>query len=124
MSLPDKTIIQQLLEAYPDSRDDEHRLYELYVSAKGMDIRKVKFSVVIFKMKNGKLCSFESIARMRRMIQMKEKTLRGENYGHRKAMEKEVRNQMREEKPVNVAAVNGNIDERNRRHDPQPTLFP
>jgi hypothetical protein len=124
MSLPDKTIIQQLLKAYPESRDDEHRLYELYVSAKGMDVEKVKFAVVIFKMKKGKLCSFESIARMRRMIQMKEPALRGENYGHRKEMEKKVKRQMIEEKPINTAIVNSNIDNSIRRQDTPLSLFP
>lgn len=123
MSLPDKTIIKQLLEAYPDSRDDEHRLYELYVSAKGFDVEKVRFAVVIHRMKKGKICSFESIARMRRMIQMNEPTLRGEQYGQRKSMEKEVRKQMREEKPINMPVTNAVIDERNRRYDPQTTLF-
>ena len=117
MPLPDKHIIQQVLENYPESRDDELRLYELYMAAKGFTPAATPIKVIHHKIKLGYLCNYDSVSRMRRMIQKDHIELRGSNYGKRKEMEKKVKKQFAELKPLDIAGINRRLDERARRSD-------
>jgi len=121
--LADKKIVKQLLEAYPESRDDEQRLYELYTASKGVDPQKTTLAILFYKIKRGKIRSFDTVTRFSRMLQKEHDALKGKNWGKRKVKEKEVTAQIRSEKKLDINPINSNIDERNRRQDTQPAFL-
>ena len=81
--------VKALLQARPETRDDDMKLYSLIVyQVTGMR-PNVGFYEATFHHDKYNLPSYESVTRARRKVQEQEPTLRGKKHGRRQELEQE-----------------------------------
>lgn len=88
--------VKEILTKYPETRDDDMRLYGQFLWQNGEVGKNETFFNVLGSARKRKLSSYESITRARRKVQEKEPALRGKRYSQRHKAEEEYRDYYRE----------------------------
>lgn len=83
--------VKSLLEKYPDTRDDDMKLYA--TACWKLKIPDAGFYSVTYHHKDYKLPNYESLTRARRKVQQNEEHLRGSRYKNRQNEERKYREQ-------------------------------
>jgi hypothetical protein len=85
--------IELMLSQYPELRDNDNRLYVNLILRLDPVLRNknTDANYLLSNMALGNYPAFESVTRARRKVQERREDLRGERYGKRKELEKEVR---------------------------------
>jgi hypothetical protein len=76
-------LITEILVKKPISRDSDFALYKFLLLALGNDPTKITADTLLIGMYQGIYPSWESVGRIRRLVQNKREDLRGENYEKR-----------------------------------------
>jgi len=84
-------LVKGIMEKYPDTRDDDMRLYAIVVHQKTHLKPSVAFYEAMYKHSRYGLPSYESVTRARRKVQEQEEALRGKKYNDRKKRQEEYR---------------------------------
>lgn len=82
-------LVKDIMTKYPDTRDDDMRLYAIVVHKKAKISPSVPFYEAMYNHIRYNLPSYESVTRARRKVQEQEEELRGEKYNKRKNLEEE-----------------------------------
>lgn len=83
--------VKWILEKYPETRDDDMKLYAIFVHITTKLNASEKFYNVMYHHTKYNLPSYESVTRARRKVQEKEPSLQGTKRGKRLEMEEEYR---------------------------------
>ena len=84
-------LVKSIMEKYPDTRDDDMRLYAIVVHQRTRLKPDVPFYEAMYNHSRYDLPSYESVTRARRKVQEQEEALRGKKYNDRKKRQKEYR---------------------------------
>lgn len=84
-------LAKAIMIKYPDTRDDDMRLYAIVVHQKTRMPASVGFYEALYNHKRYKIPSYESVTRARRKVQEKEEALRGAKYLERQKRREEYR---------------------------------
>lgn len=84
-------LVKAIMTRYPDTRDDDMRLYAIVVHQKTRLKPDVAFYEAMYNHSRYNLPSYESVTRARRKVQEKEEALRGKKYNDRKKRQEEYR---------------------------------
>lgn len=84
-------LVKSVMERYPDTRDDDMKLYAIIVHKKTGMSSQVGFYEAMYNHSRYGLPSYESVTRARRKVQEKEESLRGKKYSERKKRQEEYR---------------------------------
>lgn len=91
------SIVEQVLEKYPKTRDDDFLLYAAVCRGMGIDIYKTTIADLAGKHKELKAPSFAGVVRARRMLQEKRIDLVGNSYSFRKESAEEFKQMLGKE---------------------------
>lgn len=83
--------VKEILTQYPVTRDDDMKLYGVFLWKSGLISKDETFYQVCGSAKSRKLPTYEGVTRSRRKVQEKEPELRGKRYAERKHEEDEYR---------------------------------
>ena len=88
--------VKSLLEQYPDTRDDDMKLFaracwKLHLKDKSVVPADVGFYSAVYHHDEYKLPNYESLTRARRKVQQNEEHLRGSRYKNRQNEERKYR---------------------------------
>lgn len=81
--------VKELLTQYPSLRDDDMKLYGMFLWQNQCVAREETFYRVLGSARDRNLPSYESVTRARRKVQEKEPELRGTRYAERRKEETE-----------------------------------
>ena len=84
-------LVKDIMTKYPDTRDDDMRLYAIVVHQKTKLSFKIAFYEAMYHHEKYNLPSYESVTRARRKVQEQEESLRGEKYNKRQNLKEEYR---------------------------------
>lgn len=84
-------LVKSIMEKYPDTRDDDMRLYAIVVHQKTRLKPDTAFYEAMYNHSRYDLPSYESVTRARRKVQEQEEALRGKKYNDRKKRQEECR---------------------------------
>lgn len=84
-------LVKSIMVQYPDTRDDDMRLYAIVVHQKTHLKPSVAFYEAMYNHVRYDMPSYESVTRARRKVQEKEEALRGKKYNERKKLQEEYR---------------------------------
>lgn len=76
-------VVEAVLKAHPETRDDDMKLYVWIISEICPEVMKQPFAKVLWYHNNHGLPSYESVTRARRKLQEKNPELRGKKYEKR-----------------------------------------
>mgnify|MGYP003302596849 CR=1 FL=1 len=84
-------LVKSIMEKYPDTRDDDMRLYAIVVHQKTRLKPDTAFYEAMYNHSRYDLPSYESVTRARRKVQEQIEALRGKKYNDRKKRQEEYR---------------------------------
>lgn len=84
-------LVKSIMEKYPDTRDDDMRLYAIVVHQRTRLKPDTAFYEAMYNHSRYDLPSYESVTRARRKVQEQEEALRGKKYNDRKKRQEEYR---------------------------------
>ena len=84
-------LVKDIMSKYPDTRDDDMRLYAIVVHQRTRLKPSVPFYEAMYNHTRYDLPSYESVTRARRKVQEQEEALRGKKYNDRKKRQEEYR---------------------------------
>lgn len=84
-------LVKNIMTKYPDTRDDDMRLYAIVVHQKTKLKPDVTFYEAMYNHARYNIPSYESVTRARRKVQEQEESLRGEKYNKRQKLKEEYR---------------------------------
>jgi hypothetical protein len=84
--------VKRIMERYPETRDDDMKLYAIIVHQKTGMSSKVGFYEAMYNHSRYALPSYESVTRARRKVQENEPSLCGKRRHQRNHMKEEYRN--------------------------------
>lgn len=84
-------LVKSIMEKYPDTRDDDMRLYAIVVHQRTHLKPSVPFYEAMYNHSRYDLPSYESVTRARRKVQEQIESLRGKKYNDRKKRQEEYR---------------------------------
>ena len=89
--IDNKKLVTYVLQKYPETRDDDFRLYGWCCKIMKPDVMKLTFAEVMWRHKELELLSFDTIQRTRQKLQHDHPELRGKAYKARMEKQKEYR---------------------------------
>lgn len=84
-------LVKSIMEKYPDTRDDDMRLYAIVVHQRTRLKPNTAFYEAMYNHSRYDIPSYESVTRARRKVQEQEESLRGKKYNDRKKRQEEYR---------------------------------
>lgn len=87
-------IIAEILKSYPESRDNDIRLFYLFLGKLNIDINKISGYEFLEKILIRKIPNFESIRRTRQKLQEHNPALRGELYFKRHQLKEQIKSEV------------------------------
>ena len=86
-----KKKVKEIMEQYPEARDNDLTLYSLLISELNYSGNIYSFNEIVIFVNNGTLPDIQYISRCRRLIEKEFPELRGNNYNKRHKIEEEVK---------------------------------